>query len=125
MRFDLFEQAAVEASICAKEVEAEIEELKARKKVLDGLMQHLSMALPALGVRTGAAKPAVAREEAASAPSTSGENVPEDNARTESWTNFMSSLTPPDTATGESKLASGLAGLSFENPAGIRERVLG
>lgn len=125
MRFSLFEQAAVEASICAKEVDGQIEELTARKKVLEGLTQHLSMALPMLGSKTGAAKPAVSSEEAAPAPSTSGEKVPEGTARADEWTKFVSSIATPGTASGEATPASGAASLSFVNPTGIRERVLG
>jgi hypothetical protein len=125
MRLSLFEQAAVEASICAKEVDGEIEELQARKKVLEGLMQHLSMALPVLGSKTGSATPAVSSEEAAPAPFSSGDAVPEGTDRADSWRNFISSIATPSTASGETMHASGVAALSFANPTGIRERVLG
>lgn len=124
MRYSLFEQAATEAGICAKEIDGEIEELKARKQVLEALMQHLSMALPMLGRKAGAATPDASSGEAAPAPSTSGENAPESMARVDPWSNFMSAIGAPSSGSGQTVQASGLAALSFANPVGIRERVL-
>lgn len=117
MRFSLFEQAAAEASYCAKQIDGEIEELKARKQVLDGLMQHLSMALPMLGGKTAASVRDVISDDAPPAPA--AETTTDTTAKADSWTNFMSSIATSDTARQSAE------SLSFANPAGIRERVLG
>ena len=124
MRYSLFEQAATEAGICAKEIDGEIEALKARKQVLDGLMQHLAAALPMLGKTAGAAKSAASSEAADPSASTGGEHSAESPSHSDSWTSLTAATGTPGTTTGATPMATGVAALSFANPQGFRERVL-
>ena len=54
MKYSAFEQAAVEASAGAKEIDAEIGRLKAKRQALENLVRQLLAVLPTSGetVRT-------------------------------------------------------------------------
>lgn len=132
MNYKVFEQAAVEAAVGAKEIDAELERLKTRKEVLVTLMQHLSMALPMLAAEDES-KPAIDKAEAAGC----DESVPEARTGTGDWSNFVSGRVTPGMAESDAVLladyrpqstlqplrATGVAVLSAADGRGIRERV--
>lgn len=131
MRYNVFEQAAVEATIGAKEIDAEIERLKARKEVLETLMRQLSMALPMLGEETEESKPETTGEEPASGPASRKEGLPNGKAQLDEWSSFISaSTTPPipiteppyvaDYRPASNLLSLRVAGLPSQPPAGPR-----
>ncbi len=90
MKYSTFEQAAIEANIGVKEIDAEIERLKARRDVLETLMRQISMALPMIGEEMEEQKAGAAPEIVASESSAGEEGLPEGKSRIDEWLSFIS-----------------------------------
>lgn len=95
MKYSTFEQAAVEASSGLREIDSEIERLKAKRVLLDTLVRQLSAVLPMITEATPADDTNKAGAPAAEQPSFT-DVVPDDKAyslRTDGW--------PSGTANGQ------------------------
>ena len=131
MKYNVFEQAAVEANIGVKEIDAEIERLRARKEVLETLMRQLSMALPMLGEETEENKPEGATEMPAPESASRREGLTNGKAQLDEWSSFISASKsqanaipePPylaDYRPQSNLLSLRVAGLPSQPPAGQR-----
>lgn len=110
MKYSAFEQAAVEASTGVKEIDAEIERLRAKRELLTTLMHQLLAVLPTKndsasssdgGARAGEIAPAGDAEPASFADSAAESNGASSSARKEEWSGYSAVAVASDTAVAE------------------------
>lgn len=124
MKYSTFEQAAIEASTGLREIDAEIERLKAKKDLLEPLVRQLSAVLPMI-TEAVPADNANKAATAAAAPSadqpSSADGLPEgepDSLRKAGWLGQSPAGSTADAPAAEQPYLAG--GLSEAKPYSLR-----